>query len=321
MLLWHDGGMDDKMRRALFYQTLVEAMQGGETKVLPVFNEVASARMLPEREFVACIERLALDRRKVEDLLDRQYTAFAAMDPSVQVLTWEDDAWPKGTHDSVYCPRFLYLQGDAGLLCRPMVSVIGTRTPSVSGKRRCVETVRALGSRGLAIASGLALGIDGIAHKTALHDGYPTVAVLGTPIGMAYPPEHAALQAEVAAKGLLVSRYAPSVPMRKYYFLLRNRLMSSLSSASVIIEDRDGGGAVSQGEYALKQGRMVCFYQDVRDNASLLWPARLAGEGRTLVAKDPASLAKALAPSRTARPAPRPRRRRQFVPEGQLSLF
>lgn len=331
------GGMDDHVRRALFYTVLAEAKDGSETAVLPVFNEVAGMHLKPEEEFVECATRLSLSLKEMEPLIDNQYASFAKLDPAVRVISWEDPEWPSQTFGTAYCPRFLYLRGDISLLSRPMVSVIGTRKPDLSGKKLCVETVEALGSKGLVIASGLALGIDGVAHMTALKMGFPTVCVIGTPINQYYPAEHQRLQDEIAAKGLVVSRFAPSLPTQKWYFLVRNRLMSSLSIASVIVEEKDGGGAVSQAEYSLEQGRRVCFYQSTLDNSAILWPRKLSEWNHVLVARTPVSLAKALAPQarqehirkKTVPPAPKvvppvpPKRKRKEspVPSGQLSLF
>ena len=318
------GDMDDHVRRALFYTVLTEAKDGSETAVLPVFNEVAGMHLKPEEEFVECATRLSLSLKEMEPLIDNQYASFAKLDPAVRFGT-------------AYCPRFLYLRGDISLLSRPMVSVIGTRKPDLSGKKLCVETVEALGSKGLVIASGLALGIDGVAHMTALKMGFPTVCVIGTPINQYYPAEHQRLQDEIAAKGLVVSRFAPSLPTQKWYFLVRNRLMSSLSIASVIVEEKDGGGAISQAEYSLEQGHRVCFYQSTLDNSAILWPRKLSERDHVLVARTPVSLAKALAPQarqehirkKTVPPAPKvvppvpPKRKRKEspVPSGQLSLF
>ncbi|MDD7200866.1 MAG: DNA-processing protein DprA [Sphaerochaetaceae bacterium] len=329
--------MDDHVRRALFYTVLAEAKDGSETTVLPVFNEVAGKHLKPETEFVECASKLSLSLKDLEPLIDSQYDSFANLDSSVRVISWEDPEWPSQTFGTAYCPRFLYLRGDISLLSRPMVSVIGTRTPDLSGKKLCIQTVEALGAKNLVVASGLALGIDGVAHMTALRMGFPTVCVIGTPITKYYPAEHQRLQDEIAAKGLVVSRFAPSLPTQKWYFLVRNRLMSSLSIASVIVEEKDGGGAISQAEYSLEQGRRVCFYQSTLDNSAILWPRKLSERNHVLVARTPISLAKALAPQarqehireKAVPPAPKVvphvplkrKRKESPVPAGQLSLF
>ncbi len=314
--------MDDHVRRALFYTVLVAAKDGAEEKVMPVFNEVARLGEKPEKEFVECLSRLAIPMGEVEPLLDSQFGGFEKLDPSVRVVSWEDPEWPKQTLGSGYCPRFLYLKGDVSLLARPLVSVIGTRTPDLAGKRLCVETVKALGECGLVPASGLALGINGVVHRSALQLGLPSVCVIGTPIDQSYPMEHQSLQESVAQKGLVVSRFAPSLPTQKWYFLVRNRLMSLLSSCCVVVAEKDGGGAVSQAEYCLQLGRKVCLYQGTVDNYALLWPRKLKEKGGVEIFRDPQILAKALA-GEGKKKVSRPKRKVEKKEEKaiQLSLF
>lgn len=329
--------MDDHVRRALFYTVLTQAKEGSEEAVLPVFNAVAGMHLKPEQEFVECAARLSLSLKDMEPLIDSQYGSFSRLDPSVRVLSWEDEQWPEQVFGTAYCPRFLYLRGDVSLLSRPMVSIIGTRKPDLAGKKLCVQTIEALAGHGIVPIGSLDLGIAGVAHMAALRMHHPSVCIIGTPIDQYYPSEHQRLQDMIARQGLVVSRFAPSIATQKWYFLVRNRLMSALSLASVIVEERDGGGAVSQAEFSLELGRRVCFYQSTLDNCAILWPRKLAARNHVLVARTPISLAKALAPQKTAPkkqqarsvvhkpatpPVPKIRKRKSPpVPEGQLSLF
>ncbi len=208
---------------------------------------------------------------------------FEEMDDSVLVIDEHSPFWPSQVNNFAYPPRFLYVQGNVSLLKDPSVSVIGTRTPSLEGKKMALQTSHALAKAGYVVASGLALGIDGVAHKGALTSGAPTMAVIGTPLSQCYPKEHTDLQAEIAKRGVVVSRFAPSTVTQKWHFLLRNRLMSALSLASVVVEDRDGGGAVRQASFALEQKKYLFIYQSSVENRSILWPRKFANQSRVFV--------------------------------------
>ncbi len=124
--------------------------------------------------------------------------------------------------------------------------------------------------------------------------GYPTIAVIGTPINACYPPEHRALQQEIAQAGAVVSRFSPATVTQKWHFLLRNRLMSALSDASVVVEDRDGGGAVRQAAFALEQKKYLFIYESSVDNHSVLWPRQFANQSRVFIIKKSQDLPRVL---------------------------
>jgi len=278
--------MDRTWHQALNYEVLVRANKNSEAKAQQVFAE-ALASFDTTESLLLHLGQYASLLGVEEALLSKAYSdcrpAFEAMDSSVQVLTWEHPLWPKQVNSFAYCPRFLYVRGNASLLSQPSLSIIGTRSPSLEGKKSAALSAYAIGKRSYVVASGLALGIDGVAHKTALDNGFPTIAVLGTPLTSCYPPEHAALQETIAERGAIVSRFAPSSPTQKWFFLLRNRLMSALSLASVVVEDRDGGGAVRQASFALEQKKYLFIYQSSLDNHSFLWPKEFAGRPRVFV--------------------------------------
>ena len=289
--------MDKTWQQALNYEALVRAHKNSDAKAQEVF-----AKALPlidtTEPLMLHLDEYASLAGVSEDPLSEAYfacrPAFETMDSSTQVLTWEHPLWPKQVNSFAYCPRFLYVQGNASLLRLPSISVIGTRSPSLEGKKSAALSAFAIGKASYVVASGLALGIDGVAHKTALDNGFPTIAVLGTPLTSCYPPEHAQLQQEIAKRGALVSRFAPSSSTQKWFFLLRNRLMSALSLASVVVEDRDGGGAVRQAAFALEQKKYLFFYQSSLDNHSFLWPKEFANRPRVFVVKQASDIPRVL---------------------------
>ncbi|HKL60534.1 MAG TPA: DNA-processing protein DprA [Sphaerochaeta sp.] len=289
--------MDQRWHQALNYEALVRANKNSEAKAQQAYaralTSLDTTQPLPLHlgEYASL---LGVD----EALLSKAYyacrPAFEAMDSSIQVLSWEHPLWPKQVNSFAYCPRFLFVQGNASLLSQPSIAVIGTRSPSLEGKKYAAQSAFAIGKKSYVVASGLALGIDGVAHKTALDNGFPTIAVLGTPLTSCYPPEHAQLQDAIGKRGALVSRFAPSSTTQKWFFLLRNRLMSALSLASVVVEDRDGGGAVRQAAFALEQKKYLFFYQSSLDNHSFLWPKEFVNRPRVFVVKSASDIPRVL---------------------------
>lgn len=282
--------MESKRHQALNYESLVVANKNSEPKAMEAFAKARLSFDTTEPLILHLSEYaslLSMDEATLSSAYYHCRPAFEHLDDSVQILTWEDPLWPQQANGFAYCPRFLYVQGDASLLKCPSIAVIGTRNPSLEGKKQAALTSQAIGSKSYVVASGLALGIDGVAHKTALANGHPTMAVIGTPLSSCYPSEHSELQKEIAKRGVVVSRFAPSQPTQKWFFLLRNRLMSSLALASVVVEDRDGGGAVRQASFALEQKKYLFIYQSSVDNHSVLWPRQFNGKPRVFVVKKP----------------------------------
>ncbi|MDD3058390.1 MAG: DNA-processing protein DprA, partial [Sphaerochaeta sp.] len=293
----HAMHMDALAHQALNYETLLHALGGSEAKAIEAFNHPGIQHCCHEPlslHIDAYASHLHLDA----ELLSKAYwfcrPFFEEMDDKTVILGWDSPAWPKMVDSFAYRPRFLYAQGKVQLLSEPSVSVIGTRSPSLEGKKLALQTSQALSQAGFIVTSGLALGIDGVAHKAALATGSPTIAVIGTPLSTAYPPEHADLQAEIARTGVVVTRFAPSTTTQKWHFLLRNRLMSALSVASIVVEDRDGGGAVRQASFALEQKKYLFLYQSSVDNHAFLWPRQFANQSRVFTIKKPEDLPRVL---------------------------
>jgi DNA processing protein len=116
---------------------------------------------------------------------------------------------------------------------------------------------RELASAGLVVVSGLARGVDGEAHRGALTAGGATVAVLGCGIDRDYPAHHASLASEIAGSGLVVSEYAPGVEPAPWRFPARNRIIAGLCAATIVVEAREGSGALITADFALEEGREV----------------------------------------------------------------
>ncbi|NLV84220.1 MAG: DNA-processing protein DprA [Spirochaetales bacterium] len=309
--------MNEHLHEAINFTTLVRVLRQSETTVEPLFEQLA-LQVDVNKPLIEHLDQYTKAISIPRDMLLSQYRtvidAFKTLSTSDVILKRGDSPYPEQAFSDPYAPRFLYGRGNIDLLKLPVVAVIGTHNPSREGRRNAHQAAQLLTKAGYIISSSLALGIDGIAHLTCLAMKKPTIAVIGTSLVSSYPAEHAELQRQIGEDGLVLSRFSPASETQKWFFPLRNRLMSSLSIASVVVEDRDGGKAVRQAEYALDQGRLVIIFKHTFENRALSWPRRLSIRPGTLVVKDPSQIVSAIERSRSGH-AP------QYVDPSQLTLF
>ncbi len=193
--------------------------------------------------------------------------------------------YPRRLRDATYPVELLYFQGDWSLISTPSVAVVGTRKPSADGRARTEQLVRRLVADDFTIVSGLAEGVDTAAHEAAIKFGGRTIAVIGTPLGQVYPRANAALQEKIAQEFLLVSqvpveRYDAQNPtINRFFFPERNKTMSALTAATIIVEAGETSGTLIQAREALKQGRKLFILNSCFERADLTWPARFEREG------------------------------------------
>jgi DNA processing protein len=156
-------------------------------------------------------------------------------------------------------PPGLFLRGSAApdLLSRPAVAIVGARSCTDYGAHVARSLGRELAAAGVVVISGLARGVDGWAHRGSLEGGGTTIAVLGCGIDRDYPRAHAALAAQIAATGLIVSEYPPGVAPAPWRFPARNRIVAGLTAATVVVEARERSGALITADLALEEGRGV----------------------------------------------------------------
>jgi DNA processing protein len=147
--------------------------------------------------------------------------------------------------------------GDITLLARPGVAVIGSRRSSYKGRRAAATIATMLAHSGFVVLSGLAAGIDGVAHEATMAAGGRTIAVIGTSLDTAYPKHHAALQARIAAEHLVVSPFESGTPTAAWHFPKRNRLMARLAQATVLIEASATSGTRHQVAACAALGRAI----------------------------------------------------------------
>lgn len=171
------------------------------------------------------------------------------------LLTPASPGYPAGLLDLCDPPRVLYAKGDLSLLAREGVTVVGTRRHTRYGARVTAQLSRELAEAGLVIVSGLAEGLDAAAHQAALDAGGGTIAVLGNGLDVYYPAINAALQDEIAQRGLLLSESPPGKRASKGSFPMRNRILAALTRATLVTEAGEKSGALLTAELAMDCGR------------------------------------------------------------------
>jgi DNA processing protein len=154
-------------------------------------------------------------------------------------------------------PVVLWVRGHIEILARAAVAIVGSRAASAYGLEMAQRLAMDTCGHGLVVVSGLARGVDSAAHRGALTGGGATVAVLGSGADVIYPPEHRPLADEITDRGAVVSEFPPGTPPLAHHFPLRNRIISGLSLAVVVIEAAERSGSLITAECALEQGREV----------------------------------------------------------------
>ena len=176
---------------------------------------------------------------------------------SIAALPWNDPAYPVALATIVDPPPVLWTRGRIDALGTPAVAIVGSRAASEYALSVATGLARDLAACGLVVVSGLARGVDSAAHRGALQAGGVTVAVLGSGVDVMYPPEHAPLAREIDERGAVVSELVPGTRPDPMFFPLRNRIISGLSRAVVVIEAGEKSGSLITARCALEQGRDV----------------------------------------------------------------
>ena len=174
----------------------------------------------------------------------------------IHLLPADDPRFPTALLAIPDCPSELWYVGRLAALDAPTVAIVGSRAASAVALEMAARLASDLAARGVTIVSGLARGVDSAAHRAALPVGR-TVAVLGSGADVIYPPEHRDLARAIAVDGLLVSEYPPGTAPHSWQFPVRNRIISGLSRAVVVIEAHERSGSLITARCALQQGRDV----------------------------------------------------------------
>lgn len=227
--------------------------------LLDAFDSVEDAWHAPADELLA----IGLDRRSVANLVTARKTLDLSEEldrlarAGVEVLTWDSPGYPinlRNIHDP---PPVLYLKGELTPEDDWAVAVVGTRRASVYGKEAARQLATDLVRNGVTVVSGLAAGIDSVAHQAALDSGGRTIAVLGSGVDVVYPEQNQRLADQIARQGALVSEYPLGTRPERSNFPPRNRIISGLALGVIVAEAGARSGALITADFAAEQGRDV----------------------------------------------------------------
>jgi DNA processing protein len=178
-------------------------------------------------------------------------------DPNHHLLTRDDSRYPQLLKEIAQPPSALYVRGHVELLSRPSFAIVGSRNATIQGMRDAEAFARALSDAGLAIVSGLALGIDAAAHRGGLGGKSSSIAVLGTGADLDYPRRNRALAARLAESGAIVTEFSLGMPPAPGNFPRRNRIISGLARGVLVVEAASRSGSLITARLAADQGRDV----------------------------------------------------------------
>ena len=198
----------------------------------------------------------------------------------IKLIDYDDAAYPSRLRECPDAPLMLYFRGNADLNASRVLAVVGTRKTTYSGQsscRRILEHLSHLNPKPL-IVSGLALGIDGCAHRAALEYGLPTVGVMPTGMDDVYPKAHSALAREIIEKGAVITDFPRATPPLRHTFLRRNRIVAGMSDATLLVESYIPGGGLITASLASSYGREVFAVPGRMSDASFAGCNKLISE-------------------------------------------
>lgn len=209
----------------------------------------------------------------------------SALNQNVKIICLGDPDYPESLAQVYYPPMVLYVKGNGDLLGRPAVAVVGSRTPTPYGREMAKKIAGGLAQRGMLIISGLAWGIDAEAHQAALDCGGLTGAIFGCGIDIIYPSQHKDLAAKIKDSGFLLSEFGFGTLPDKFNFPRRNRIISGLARAVVVVEAAEKSGALVTANLAAEQGKDVFAVPGQADSPKSQGTINLLKQGAALATR------------------------------------
>ncbi|MDF1758424.1 MAG: DNA-processing protein DprA [Legionellaceae bacterium] len=203
--------------------------------------------------------------------------------PAHNILTWQDKKYPSLLREIHDPPIVLYLRGDITCLKKASLAIVGTRKPSITGRENARRFAYHLAERNINIVSGLALGVDTEAHTGSLSASGSTIAVMGTGIDCIYPRRNHELAQRICEKGLLISEFPLKTSANAGHFPRRNRIISGLSSATLVVEAAIRSGSLITARFALEHNRDVLAIPGSIHNPQARGCHKLLQQGAKLV--------------------------------------
>lgn len=198
-----------------------------------------------------------------------------------QVISYFDDIYPPQLREIYRPPLVLFAQGNLQLLQKEIVAIVGSRTPTEYSREVIQKIVPKLTKDNWVIASGLAKGVDGLAHQAALEAGAGTIAVVGNGLNYYYPIQNRNLQEKILKKGLLLSEYLPDTPPRPFRFPERNRIIAGLSQNLIVTEAKKHSGSLITANLALDDNRNIYAVPGPVSSPLSVGPNELIAAGAT----------------------------------------
>jgi DNA processing protein len=236
------------------------------------------------------LKKIGLDRRAIDNLLearsqlDLDECLAQVKAAAITLVHWQSADYPTYLREIPGPPPLLYMQGEMTEIDQWAVAVVGTRRLTRYGRQVTRDLVRGLVRSGVTIVSGLARGIDAVAHKTALECGGRTLAVLGSGLDHIYPAEHRTLAQRIGeGRGAVLTEYGLGVKPEAKNFPPRNRVISGLSLGTIVVEAGERSGALITANFALEQNREVFAVPGNVNSPASKGTNRLIQEGAKLV--------------------------------------
>ena len=176
---------------------------------------------------------------------------------NAQVITYWDDLYPKILRNIYFPPLILYVIGNLQELDQHNIAIVGTRKPTDYGKSIAAKFAKELAGQNITVVSGLARGIDSIAHRNAIKAGGKTIAIIGSGLDVIYPPENRTLFNDIIQNGAIISEFKLGTKPDAQNFPRRNRIISGISLGTLVIESKKNGGAMQTANFAMDQNREV----------------------------------------------------------------
>ena len=295
--------IDNKIKQeALNFSTLQNCLKMTEGKFEPIFDSfIEEYKGIESSPILDYLDLYGNYFKINQNELNHEYALasaqFSKLKESDEIIKRGTSDYPDMLESTEKSPRFLYIRGRKSLLYElRKVSLVGSRNATDKAKYNTARLAQKLGKNGITVVSGLAKGIDVSAHKAALDLSLDTIAVIGTHLNQYYPAENKEVQLEIEKKGLVVSQFSPASKTQRWFFPMRNRVMSALSLATIVMEAGETSGSLIQADYALKQGRLVLLPESALENKHITWPEKFVRKGAKVM-HNPSDALKILAES------------------------
>lgn len=270
----------DPVKEAFAYEVLwsLEGMTEKQMSTLFQKYDALPSKVLANKAGLALDHDLKDHQEKVKDYL-------ASKLEGTSISVYRDFQYPESLRKVDYPTELFYYKGNLDLLSSRSISIVGARKVSSDGIKRAIKLTQGLIEEGFTIVSGLAQGVDTVAHETSIKCKGKTIGVIGTPIDEYYPKENRSLQDQIGKDFLLISQ----VPFYRYKmepfmahksnFPRRNKTMAAISEATVIVEASDTSGSLTQARSCLKQGKKLFILDSCFKHKNLSWPHNYEKKG------------------------------------------